>query len=504
MASSSMDEYIDELLAESSSPPVRKQGGVKRMKDRGGLPTFLLHKEFANKFLRDYRTVVPLDHGLEGDPLSFLSAMEPSIETLIKKDLTVHDGIKYSAMLTVEFEKLGPTTENNEADTTIKTTVYFRTKAYEVLNAGATCKSVQEAKATILKHLEGYTREGSGWRVKRVVALDIGTARYKPIRGNSYFPTPKYLPPQSVINVQNNDNRCFEWAVLSAMYPAEQNPHRPSKYRAHLKKLDFTGIKFPVEVTSIDKFERQNLGVSVCVFGWNKGLYPLRVSNQNTNYIIRNVDLLLLADGENQHYVWIKDLGRIINKHNKHEHKLFPCRRCIHPFSRQDLLLAHIKDCKGISDKPQRIVIPEEGKNILKFQNHHKQMRVPYINYADFEALNIPVKNEDLEETNTRLIAEQKPCSFCYIVVRSDGLSHKLVLYRGENAVEEFLNRLQGELANIKHKLANAAKMVMTETDHQSFREATECHICGDALERQNKETLLENKETLVLDKVRD
>src|SRR5678815_1796087 len=124
MASSSMDEYIDQLLAESSGPPVRKQGGVKRMKDRGGLPTFLLHKEFANGFLRDYRTVVPLNHGLESDPLSFLSAMEPSIETLINKDLTVHDGIKYSAMLTVEFEKLGLTTAN-----TIKTTAYFRTKA---------------------------------------------------------------------------------------------------------------------------------------------------------------------------------------------------------------------------------------------------------------------------------------------------------------------------------------------------------------------------------------
>src|SRR5678815_1679731 len=127
MASSSMDEYIDQLLAEFSGPPVRKQGGIKRMKDKGApLPPILLHKEFANGFLRDYHTVVPLNHGLESDPLSFLSAMEPSIETLINKDLTVHDGIKYSAMLTVEFEKLGPKTENNEADTTIKTTAYFR------------------------------------------------------------------------------------------------------------------------------------------------------------------------------------------------------------------------------------------------------------------------------------------------------------------------------------------------------------------------------------------
>ena len=31
--------------------------------------------------------------------------------------------------------------------------------------------------------------------------------------------------------------------------------------------------------------------------------------------------------------------------------------------------------------------MPEEGKNSVAFQNHHKQMKVPYVIYADFEAL---------------------------------------------------------------------------------------------------------------------
>ena len=36
--------------------------------------------------------------------------------------------------------------------------------------------------------------------------------------------------------------------------------------------------------------------------------------------------------------------------------------------------------------------MPKEGQNMLKFTNHHKQMRVPYIIYADFETLNIPLE----------------------------------------------------------------------------------------------------------------
>ena len=31
--------------------------------------------------------------------------------------------------------------------------------------------------------------------------------------------------------------------------------------------------------------------------------------------------------------------------------------------------------------------MPEEGKNILKFKNFYKQQKVPYVIYADFEAI---------------------------------------------------------------------------------------------------------------------
>ena len=87
---------------------------------------------------------------------------------------------------------------------------------------------------------------------------------------------------------------------------------------------------------------------------------------------------------------------------------------------------------KGIGEKPQRTVRPEEGKNILKFVNHHKQIRVPFIIYADFEALNIPVEGcaGDPQKSYTQQRAKQVPCSYCYVVVRSDGVTKTPVLYR--------------------------------------------------------------------------
>ena len=61
-------------------------------------------------------------------------------------------------------------------------------------------------------------------------------------------------------------------------------------------------------------------------------------------------------------------------------------------FYKQDLMDAHVKDSIGIGKKPQRIEMPVEGKNILRFKNYHKQIRAPYIIYADFDALNIPME----------------------------------------------------------------------------------------------------------------
>ena len=51
------------------------------------------------------------------------------------------------------------------------------------------------------------------------------------------------------------------------------------------------------------------------------------------------------------------------------------------------MLEKHVKHCNGVNGRPTSIVMPEEGKNTISFQNHHKQMKAPYVIYADFEAL---------------------------------------------------------------------------------------------------------------------
>jgi hypothetical protein len=49
-------------------------------------------------------------------------------------------------------------------------------------------------------------------------------------------------------------------------------------------------------------------------------------------------------DGNNPqktHYVWIKDLARMLFKNSAHRHRQHPCRRCLYVFTTSDLLESH-------------------------------------------------------------------------------------------------------------------------------------------------------------------
>ena len=67
-------------------------------------------------------------------------------------------------------------------------------------------------------------------------------------------------------------------------------------------------------------------------------------------------------------------------------------------FSSEYILNKHKTDCIVINGN-QTIRMPEKGKNILKFNNFRKQQPVPFVIYADFEAMTekihkcIPDKN---------------------------------------------------------------------------------------------------------------
>ena len=64
---------------------------------------------------------------------------------------------------------------------------------------------------------------GSGWRLHSIIKLELHTASYNPLRGETWIPLPKELAnKKAIINPKNEDNKCFLWCVLRALNPFEK------------------------------------------------------------------------------------------------------------------------------------------------------------------------------------------------------------------------------------------------------------------------------------------
>ena len=119
----------------------------------------------------------------------------------------------------------------------------------------------------VLEAIANFQSDGSNWTFKSIICLEIHTVVYEPLKGNSYIPLPpKLAQKKAIINMKNEDNKCFTWSVLRAINPREEHAERIDK---DLKKkedsLNMTGIVYPVQLNAIDKFERQNPTISINV-----------------------------------------------------------------------------------------------------------------------------------------------------------------------------------------------------------------------------------------------
>ena len=89
-----------------------------------------------------------------------------------------------------------------------------------------------------------------------------------------------------------------------------------------------------------------------------------------------------------------------------------------------------------------KINMPEKG-TMLRFKHHERSDRVPFIIYADTEALIKEMHNCDPNPQNsyTKKYQKHKPISFSYYIRSFDDnvYESKLRKYTGEDAIEKFV-----------------------------------------------------------------
>ena len=95
-----------------------------------------------------------------------------------------------------------------------------------------------------------------------------------------------------MINPRNKDKECFKWAVIGALHHEDikHHPERISLLRSYEKQYNRKGLKFPVSIKKIDKFEKNNPGraVNVLFSNNNKSKIYIQPAGQNVTLSVNS------------------------------------------------------------------------------------------------------------------------------------------------------------------------------------------------------------------------
>ena len=123
--------------------------------------------------------------------------------------------------------------------------------------------------------------------------------------------------------------------------------------------------------------------------------FPIYISEEKFE---DQMNQLLITKDEKRYYVLTKDFNTFMYSQSKHKERKHFCMYCLQCFSSENVLMKHTKNCLMINGK-QAINMPKRRKH-PKINNFHKQQPVPFVIYADFEAITKKYKVVDRMMTN--------------------------------------------------------------------------------------------------------
>ena len=169
--------------------------------------------------------IIRTDHAFSGYEMSYkveivdkkdlivqLKASRSSVKDLFNDLLSETRGFMYQITVKVLLKKYR---SNGEIDLT---PVYFNSSTKTVIDHRYKLdKSFQE----ILYRIDACINRGSGWIIELIESQYINISTYRPLVGSSYIDLPTELkhPRKGLINIKNNDQKCFLWCHARHINP---------------------------------------------------------------------------------------------------------------------------------------------------------------------------------------------------------------------------------------------------------------------------------------------
>ena len=323
-------------------------------------------KEIAEAFKR-YTKSCNIEIIDKKDPMVQLYSSKLCIKDLFKVLLYEMKGFKYQITLHVTLKK---NKLKEKAKYTEYAGVYLNSFVKIVINENFEL-GIDKAFEEILYRLDNWINEGSGWIIELINGQYLNISTYTPLLGSGDFiKLPKELnnPKKGLINIRNNDNKCFLWCHVRHLDPINDHSTRIKKEDKRIADtLNYANINFPVSAKDYGKIEDQN-DISINVFSYeDKVDCPIYISKKNFDDCM---NVLMIHEGNKSHYVYIKDFNSLMFNKTKNGNKKWFCMRCLQHFSSKNVFDKHKENCLVINGE-QRVKLNE---GFISFKNYSRQM----------------------------------------------------------------------------------------------------------------------------------
>lgn len=341
------------------------------------------------------------------------------------------------------------------------------------------------------KSLE-FELKNSGWSIDRVKYVIISINKACIVGGGSYIPTPKVFENKyAIVNIKGSTPYCFFYCLL-AYFLNKKNPKTDHLCKiAYLRKGElllenhFPNFKskfsFPIKLTDIKKIEKE-YKISINVFYWTSGSKtitgPVHLTEKE---MPDHVNLLLLNDNENYHYVWIKNMSRLISRQiSKHDGAKHLCNACLLPFANVEKLNAH----KSRNECFETITsLPSKENAILKFSSYGKLIEVNFCFYADFESILKKLDGEQDTSSSDKTLKthlHQVSAAGYYICSNKFKNENAYKSFWGEDSIDQFLDSIFEDCKRLYNQYLTKSYPISNLTMEQvtDFNDCTNCWIC--------------------------
>ena len=164
----------------------------------------------------------------------------------------------------------------------------------------------------------------------------------------------------------------------------------------------------------------------------------------------KQVILLMISNGENWHYLIVKNLSRLLTGITSNHDGDFHCLNCFHSYRTKNKFEAHKKICENRDYC--HVEMPTKDNNTIKYNQGEKSIKLPFVVYADLECLLEKMStcyNNPEKSSTTKINKHTLPGYSIFTHCSFNKSKNKLNYYRGEDCMKKFCKDLREHATKI-------------------------------------------------------